>query len=166
MAYNNNKDKGNNYGSNKGFNNRPAQGNYQKPAFPPAGYLQGYYEDPEKLVLKKEYILSFAKDIKNTLEAEGGANRNKRSQIRKFYDYCIRIRDKLDTRGDFSYVAAEFANLDPMASIQKSRNVVSESFYSFISSNVEAVKDERDFRAFVMHFQAIVAYMKKDEGGR
>ena len=35
---------------------------------------------------------------------------------------------------------------------------------SEINLPVEAVQDERDFRAFVLHFQAIIAYMKKDEG--
>jgi len=161
MAYYNNK---NNMSGKTGYygGNKPYDKPYVK--FPPEGYLNGYYDDQKKQILRKEYILSYAKDIKTKLELDGGYNKNKRSQIRKFYDYCIRIRQKLDAKKDFAYVAADFANLDPMASMQKSRNVVSESFYDFIRMNVEAVQDERDFRAFVLHFQAIIAYMKKDEG--
>lgn len=167
----------------KGYQDRRAQGNRpynnkgagygntgsveNRNPFPPAGYLEnGYYEDSEKQIRRKEYILSYARDIAQTLELDGGNNKNKRSQIRKFYDYCVRVRQKLDTKGSFSYVEADLANLDPMASQQKNRNVVSDSFYRFVNMNVKAVKDEQDFRAFVLHFQSIVAYMKKDEGGR
>lgn len=150
----------------KNFNdsNNRSNGNRGETVGLPEKYLEsGYYTDVEKKKMNPDYIVVYAKNIARSLEKEGGNMKNKRTQIRKYYDYCIRVRDKLSRAGnDFSYVEADFAELLPKVSYAKSRSTVTDLFVEFIDKNINAVKDAKDYRAFLKHFESIVAFMKKD----
>lgn len=125
--------------------------------------MQGYYKDSEKKKLDPGFIVKYAKDIAWNLDAEGGSNMNKRTQIRKYYDYLLRVSKKLEHYGmDYSYVAADVFELLPKAQYAVSRKVAGVLFAKFIDKNVTAIQDAEDFKAFQKHFEAIVAYMKKD----
>ena len=129
----------------------------------PQNYLVGgYYHDDEKKKLKKEYIIDYSKNIAEALDREGGRERNKRSQIRKFYDYLLRTEQKLYlNQNDFLSIEADLAELEPYAFYAKTRGVVSEFFLSFIKENIKAIHDEKDIRAFVRHFEAVMAFTTK-----
>ena len=109
--------------------------------------------------MKREYILDFPQKIAQDL-SKGGRDQNKSAQIRKFYDYCIRIRDALEQGKSFAEVESDFCRLSAFAQYAKSRKKVSDLFVRFIKRNVEAVHSKEDLFAFVKHFEAIVAYMK------
>ena len=145
-------------GGGRGGNNR-----YETLTLP-EGYLQGgYYSDTDKLKLKKKYIVEYPKDIANLLEKDGGRDTNKRSQIRRFYDYLLRVESKMNLpNNDFSSIEADFMELVPHVAYARTRSVVSEMFIQFINKNAEAVHDEKDLRAFVKHFEAVIAFTKKD----
>ena len=149
---------GNYQGGGKKQNQEKAQ-----PQDLPKGYLDGgYYRDEEKENLNPDYIITYAKNIAEALEAEGGNECNKRTQIRKFYEYLLRVRDKMDQKnGKFEYVEAELMELQPKANYACSRKVVSAIYVKFIEKNLEHVKDASDMWAFVKHFEAVIAYMKK-----
>jgi CRISPR-associated protein Csm2 len=155
VAYNDNYNKGNNY--SKGRPNSP----YQAPVLPKDYLVDGYYEVKNgKQVLKCEYILEFAKQIsKNFIDG----NKNKSSQLRKFYDYCMRLQQTLATGNDFAAIQADFSRLVPFVEYAKTRGRVTPLFVDFIKQNVAAVKNKEDYRAFVKHFEAIVAYLPKDK---
>lgn len=145
-------------GGGRGGNNR------NEPLTLPTGYLQGgYYNDTEKLKLKKEYIVDYPKDIANLLERDGGRDTNKRSQIRRFYEYLLRVESKMNLpNNDFSSIEADFMELVPHVTYAGQRRVVSKMFIEFIEKNAAAVHDEKDVRAFVKHFEAVIAFTKKD----
>lgn len=135
----------------------------------PKGYLVGgYYEEGERgRVLKKEYIVDFpisiAKALSSKEDSENG-KRNKRSQIRKFYEYSISIRELANRKnGDFRVIEAELDRLLPFAQYKMSRNTVSQLFVDFINKNVSNIKNTEDLQAFVKHFEAIVAYLPKEK---
>lgn len=147
MAYN-----GNNSGGGRGPQ-------YQVPALPKDYLAGGYYEMKNgKQVLKCEYILEFAQEISKSLNDRV---KNKSSQLRKFYDFCMRLNQSL-ANNDFMSIQADFKRLTPFVEYAKTRNRVTPLFVDFINKNVAAVRNEEDFRAFVKHFEAIVAYLPKD----
>ena len=157
MGYNSGKYRG----ERQNYNNRTPE---YIPIRLPEGYLAGgYYQDSDKQKLKKEYICDFAKDIAKILEKDGGREANKRTQIRKFYEYLLRVNQKMNMKNyDLSYIEADLAKLSPYVQYAGSRKVVSKVFVEFIEKNVAAIKGEEDLKAFVSHFESLIAYMKKD----
>jgi CRISPR type III-A-associated protein Csm2 len=123
----------------------------------------GYYVIQDgKPVLKKDYIVTYPSAIAQALSEEG-RNINKRTQIRKYYEYALRIQEAMNYRnGNFAEIEADFNRLIPHVSYAQSRSVVSPSFVKFIQKNVEQVHTANDLRAFIKHFEAVVAYLPKD----
>lgn len=145
----------------------PGKGGYQgsrqrwQPALP-EGYLQGGYFEPaaagERPALRREYIIGYPAEIAQALEDR---EKNKSTQLRKFYDYCIRIRDMLDRGQSFHEVESDFCRLAAFAKYAESRGKVSGLFVEFIQKNVDMVRGKEDFYAFLKHFEAVIAYIKK-----
>ncbi|MCD7882600.1 MAG: type III-A CRISPR-associated protein Csm2 [Lachnospiraceae bacterium] len=155
--------------NNKRFNQAGYGGNQQSRASLPAGYLAGEYYDvvQGEKVLKKDYIVKYPEEIARALsdrEESKNNKRNKRSQIRKFYDYTLRINDLLVRKaGNFALVEGELNRLIPFVKYAGSRDTVSDLFVSFIVKNISMIKNADDMRAFVKHFEALVAYLPKEK---
>lgn len=130
----------------------------------PQGYLSGgYYEmvDGEK-VMKKDYILSYPREIAQALSVKRDVN--KQSQIRKFYEYSLRIQGILRRKnGDFKLVETELNRLIPHAHYAMNRGTISELFKNFIERNLKSIHNAEDLNAFIKHFEAIVAYLPKEK---
>jgi CRISPR type III-A-associated protein Csm2 len=122
----------------------------------------GYYVIQDgKPVLNKDYIVNYPSAIAQALSQEG--KMNKRTQIRKYYEYALRIQEAMNYRnGNFAEIEAEFNRLIPHVRYAQSRSVVSSNFVKFIQKNVEQVHTANDLRAFIKHFEAVVAYLPKD----
>lgn len=128
----------------------------------PQNYLEGgYYKDLEKSVLDENYIIKFSKDIANNLQNEG-RDKNKSSQVRKYYEYIARIKQHLKYEKDFDKVISQIQRLSYFVNYAKTRGKVGNLFVSFIEKNLENIKDKEDFMAFAIHFEAIMAYLPKD----
>lgn len=156
------------YNKEQNYNNgkqkkRREQKRFNSQSLPQNYLVGGYYHDDEKKKLKKEYIIDYSKNIAESLDRERGRERNKRSQIRKFYDYLLRTEQKLYlNQNDFLSIEADLATIQLHAFNAKTREVVSETFLSFIEENIAAIHDERDLRAFVKHFEAVIIFIKRD----
>lgn len=144
----------------------PGIGGYQggrqwRPTLP-QGYLAGGYFKPvekgERPALRREFIIEYPKDIAKALEDR---EKNKSTQLRRFYDYCIRIRDMLDRGQSFPEVEGDFCRLAAFAKYAESRGKVSGLFVEFIQKNVDSIHSKDEFYAFVKHFEAVIAYVKK-----
>ena len=137
------------------------RGGYSRPELP-EGYLSGGYFEPgqvgEKPALRREYIVGYPEEIARNLEDR---ELNKSAQLRKFYDYAIRIRDMLGRGMSFREVQSDFCRLLVFADYARSRNRVSQLFVDFTQRNVDAVQSEQDFYAFLKHFEAVIAHLKK-----
>lgn len=147
----------------QGFRQDRPQGSRPEWSAPtlPQGYLRdGYYsfEGNGKPVLRREFIVGYPEEIARKLDDR---EKNKSSQLRKFYDYCIRIRSMLERGMSFSEVEGEFCRLVAFADYAQKRNRVSPLFVDFIRKNVMAVHNEQDLNAFTKHFEAVIAYIKK-----
>ena len=144
---------------NKSFNNRNFN-NKPDPTFP-EGYLEeGYFEDESKKTLKSEYIVKYPKYIVKNLK---DGDKNKSNQLRKYYDFVVRIKDtlKYDIK-TFDEVYPEIKKLDYHSSYAKTRGKVTEYFVDFIKKNLQNINTKEDFFAFATHFEAIIAYLPNE----
>ncbi len=166
--------------NNRGFGDRQGGGkkgysgdyDYQKGQLP-KGYLSGgYYEivGGEK-ILRSEYIVEYPREIAKKLSSceEWDSRRsaqNKRSQIRKFYEYVLSVQGLLRRKNNnFQVVEAELRCLLPFVYYARNRSTstVSELFRNFIEENIRAVHNPEDLKAFAKHFESIVAYLPKEK---
>lgn len=145
----------------------PGRGGYQggqqrrQPTLP-EGYLKDGYFEPtaggKRPALRREFIIGYPEKIAQALDDR---EKNKSTQLRKFYDYCIRIRDMLDCGQSFHEVESDFCRLEVFSKYAESRSKVSGLFVNFIQSNVRSVHSKDEFYAFMKHFEAVIAYIKK-----
>lgn len=137
---------------------------YNAPEIPfPEKYLEGgYFEDDEKKILKVEYITKYSEKIAKDLQV--GKDLNKSSQLRKYYDFVVRIKDRLKYNTfSFKELLPEINRLNGYVTYAEGRKKVSKYFVNFISKNTQSIKTQEDFKAFATHFEAIIAYLPKDK---
>ncbi len=129
----------------------------------PTGYLTGgYFETVDgKKYVKTDYIIRYPKTLAGLLQQEGN-KLNKSSQLRKFYDFCVRLESILAKHDSFKEIEASFVQIVPYVNNAKTRGLVSYLFVQFVEKNVALVKDKQSFSAFMKHFEALIAYMPKD----
>lgn len=126
-------------------------------------FKRGFYTDPEKEKLDPDFVLLYAKEVAANLDIEGRGDVNKRTQIRKYYDYLKRVEQKLCRYDmDYTYIKADVASLHAKVKYAMDRKVVSKQFVLFLDHALPQIKDAKDFKAFMKHFEAVIAYMKKD----
>lgn len=124
-----------------------------------AEYLQdlnGYYKMNDRL--KPKFIVEYPRFIAESLE---DGNRNKLSQIWKFYDHARRVQDRLNQKNQPLDVLAELNVLRPAAAYAYSRGTVTKEFEEFIDENVSRIKDKYGLNLFIEHFQAVIAYLPR-----
>ena len=83
------------------------------------------------------------------------------TQIRKFYEEVLNLKDRLDNGKDFREILPYFKMLKAKANVAYQRDVINTNFKRFIDENVDYVGDsEEKFKVFCTFFEAVVAYAK------
>lgn len=120
----------------------------------------GYYKlIDDKPSMKSEFIVEYPEEIARRLK---NYRKNKLSQIWKFYDHTMRVQDRLQRKGDpLEILKAELCELQPAVNYAKGRDVVTQEFKDFIDLNVQCIHDNEDLRAFIKHFQSVIAYLPR-----
>jgi len=114
-------------------------------------YRQGVFVDDAYLAA---HVISGGKKRRNGI---------KPASLRRFFHMVRALEANYLSRErrDFGQVKSMLYELVPLASYTVSRGLAPGPFLDFIEKNVElASKDEKHFRAFIRHFQAILAYYK------
>ena len=112
-----------------------------------------------KKSLKPEFIVEYPEEIARRLK---NYRKNKLSQLWKFYDHTMRVEDKLRRNGDsLEIFEAELRELQPAVNYAKGRDTVTQEFQDFINFNVKRINDIDDLRAFIKHFQSVIAYLPR-----
>ncbi len=120
----------------------------------PNGYLKGGYYN-ESGHLKQEVILNWPEELADSLSKTS----LKMTQLRKFYNQCKAIEQKLRFSGDFEGVKSDLYCLQRDAQYSFNRKVVPQIFLDFIERNVElATSSNKDFKGFIQHYESLVAY--------
>lgn len=111
--------------------------------------------DSEALAVARTLVMknSYGKTDKNSIKS---------SQLRKFYadvkslertwEYQKRSEDA------FLGILPQIKILKAKAAYAKSRDVVPSAFVQWINRHVDAVSTSADFKAFLLHFEAVVGF--------
>ena len=99
----------------------------------------GYYKIVDgNECLKPEFIVKYPRKIAEGLKDR---NKNKLSQIWKFYEHARRIQDNLEHRGmSFAVSEAELDMMQPIVESALNRGMVTLIFKDFIDENISKVK--------------------------
>ena len=130
-----------------------------------ADLKEGYYKKVDgEDCLKPEFIVKYPKEIAKGLKDR---NKNKLSQIWKFYEHARRIQDTLQgnlehKRMPFAKLKAELDMMQPIVESALNRSLVTPVFKDFIDENVSKVEEIEDLDAFIKHFQALIAYLPRE----
>ncbi len=122
-----------------------------------------YYSDADKLILKEELFTVKAQNLGKKL-----ADRHKgikSAQLRKYFNEVKSLEVQVK--------AKTYPVVEPLIKMLKSKVAygmrsttrLPQDFKDFIDKAVDAINDEKDFYAFVKHFEAVVGYFY-GEGGR
>ena len=88
------------------------------------------------------------------------------TQIRKFYEQVLNLKQKLDNGEDFRKILPYFKMLKAKANVAYQRDVINTNFKIFIEKNVDYVAKgnledmKKKFKVFCTFFEAVVAYAK------
>lgn len=121
----------------------------------PPQYLEelkkGYFDDNN--CLREEFLTEMASDV-----AKSFGTKLKNHQLRRFYGHIKAADNRLKMTGDWPCVNLDVKKLSSLVAEAKGKDKVPDSFYKFIDANIKKIHNQKDFEAFVEHFQAIVAY--------
>jgi CRISPR-associated protein Csm2 len=135
------------------------------PPLPDLSFLdKGYYENG---ALRPELLDTHAKSL-----GEGFARKDgykvKSTQMRRFYGDVKELESRVERDAADIFESAETQKLakylalirmlKSKAAYAAGRETVSRAFESFIVKSVDQIKTPKDFRAFVLFFEAIVGY--------
>ncbi len=125
----------------------------------PEGYLQGgYFEEKNgKKYIREEVFVSWAQNVSEALRSSGLLP----TAIRKFFTKLRAIEHKYKVSRDFDLVIQDLHSFHRDVKYAESRNVATPLFTGFIEKNSSLAKsDPEHFKAFVEHFQSVIAYYK------
>ncbi len=126
----------------------------------PEGYLKNGYFDPSGHLLEK-YVVDWAEEIAKKLGR--GSPDMKKHQLRRFYNHVKSLERKLELCGDYNAINKDLKMLISYAVNASSATPpkVPKLFEEFIRKNLEVVRDQKSFHAFLEHFQAVVGFSER-----
>jgi CRISPR-associated protein Csm2 len=121
-----------------------------------------FWQDPAKKIIDPEIFSIKAEKLSKTLA--GVRQRNKRTQIRRFYDEVLRFDQDAKTLGPEKWpdILARLHLLIPKAAYALGRELVSQEFVDFIKGSVTQVKTKEDLTVFANLFEAFMGFYKLD----
>jgi len=117
-----------------------------------------FYEGTDKKVIRKELLDSDACKCAEAFLAFGNKKEKiKSSQLRKFYGTAKSL-ELAGKAKSFTVILPQIKLMKAKVAYAQSRGVVPNSFKSWLTSCVDAIADEKDFEAFLLHFEAVVGF--------
>jgi CRISPR type III-A-associated protein Csm2 len=135
------------------------QSSYKGAATLRDGYLQGGYFDVknEKHYIKEDVFIKWAVDVSTDLKKQGMSS----TAIRNFFNKLRAVEYNYKSTKDFDRTRQDIYAFCRDVKYTENRGVTPELFTKFIEANIaEAKKDDEHFKAFVEHFQSVIAYFK------
>lgn len=147
-------------GSNTASTQHTYSGGSSTTATLPKGYLDGGYFETKnsKQYIREEVFITWAKEMSASLKSEGLTP----AAIRRFFSKLRAIEYKFKTTRDFDLAREGIYAFSRDVAYTENRGVTKFLFTKFIELNcAEAKKDAEHFKAFVEHFQSVIAYFKE-----
>jgi len=120
-----------------------------------------FWNEGKKPNINPDLFSEVAENLAKGIASEKGGNRNKPTQIRKFYDEVVRFDNMLKENTDeFENILPYFKMLNAKAAYAMGRDLISQKFKDFIADGVRQVQDRQDFTVFAGLFEAFMGYYK------
>ncbi|WP_141266736.1 type III-A CRISPR-associated protein Csm2 [Thermodesulfovibrio sp. Kuro-1] len=101
---------------------------------------------------------AWAKKIKEV--GKIAKDKNKISQIRKFYDEVLLFSDRVKNEDQFKKMLPYLKMLNAKAAYADGRNHITKEFRDFIQDCVSLVNTKKDFDIFVKFFEAFMGFYR------
>ncbi|OPY64954.1 MAG: hypothetical protein A4E57_03350 [Syntrophorhabdaceae bacterium PtaU1.Bin034] len=136
-----------------------------------------FWKDEAKKQIQPELFSTFAEKLAQTIHSEGERGKNKRTQLRKFYDEVVRFDGMLkglkqeEVNDEFQRILPYLKMLNAKAAYAMGRGLISSGFRDFIASSLSRINNRDDFQVFAGLFEAFMGFYRlydddKIEGGR
>lgn len=130
-----------------------------------------FYEDPVKKIINANLMSEDARQwaervAKAGLNAKGDKlEKNKISQLRKFYDEASRLSALLKDGEDYRNVIPFINMLKAKSAYAEGRKLITSEFNEFMNKSISEVKidDAMSFQLFMTFFEAFIGYFKFEE---
>jgi len=124
------------------------------------------YPTPEQFDRWKPLMWEYSEKVANVVAERDNACRNGTSPtaLRNFFAHVRAVEAEFKAHGDFSKVQAGLLQLKKAAEYQLKRkeSPITAAFADFIKLNSDkAMQNDTSFRAFVAHFESVVAFFPK-----
>ncbi len=123
------------------------------------GYLAGGYFETKngRNYIKEDVFIKWAQDISTDLRSEGMSP----TAIRNYFNKLRAVEHNYKVTKDFDKTRQDIYSFCRDVKYTENRGVTPELFTKFIDSNIAlAKKDPEHFKAFIEHFQSVIAYFK------
>lgn len=119
------------------------------------------WKDRENRVLNPEAFSIEAERIAKEVADEGGWNKNKRSQLRKFFDEVVRLNQmaKNDDK-EWENILPQVHMLSAQAAYAYGRKHVGDLFLSLVKDNISYIETDKDLDAYANFFEAFIGFYK------
>ena len=119
--------------------------------------MLNYYTD--KGTIDPSLVDSQALDVAEELSITASL---KKSQLRKFYGDVKNLEQNWNNQqksdAAFMGILPQIKMLKAKVAYAKSRDLVQDSFVHWINDNVDKINKPDDFKAFLLHFEAVVGF--------
>lgn len=124
-----------------------------------------YYSDPKCEIIKTELLDTKAEEL-----AKSFVDRPPKlssAQMRRFFGEFRQLEKKANAIG-FDPVKPLIKMIKSKASYASTRpnNRIPDTFKKFLNDNVNAINSKEDFKAFMLHFEAVVGFFYGQPGVR
>jgi len=123
-----------------------------------------FWKDKDRRIVEPDLFYHTAKQQASSLIKDGNGKMNKRTQIRRFYDEVINLKQQLKQNPEEFEIRLPYIRmLIAKAHYANGRDHVTESFVDFIKDSISQVEDVESFEVFATFFEAVMGFHKFEE---
>jgi len=124
-----------------------------------------FYKDPAKRLIEPTLFSDQAEKLAKSVadsgkDQRGNLRKNKRSQIRKFYDEVLRLKNEAENEA-WENIHPYVNMLNAKAAYALGRDYITNDFLTFIKGAVEQVRSREDLDVFSSLFEAFMGFYKQ-----
>jgi CRISPR-associated protein Csm2 len=117
------------------------------------------WKDREKRLLDPELFSKKAESLAQKIgEEDSNKSKNKRSQLRRFYDEIIRLNTMAQANKDWNTILPLVHMIIAKTVYAKGRNLVTDSFVEMLKSGIEQIHDKEDLQVFANFLEAFMGF--------
>jgi len=117
------------------------------------------WKDRGKRLLDPELFSKKAESLAQKIgEEDPNKSKNKRSQLRRFYDEIIRLNTMAQANKDWNTILPLVHMIIAKTVYAKGRNLVTDSFVEMMKSGIEQIHDKEDLQVFANFLEAFMGF--------